>query len=122
MISIVKRIIIIVFFFELKYVDVKGSKIYYIDEGKGVLMLFIYGNFIFFYLWCNIIFYFINYVRCIVFDYIGMGKFDKLDIDYGFEDFFFYLEVFIEKLGLQDIILVIYDWGGIMGFYYVNIY
>lgn len=120
MISTAKRTITAAFPFESKYVEIKGSKIHYIDEGQGAPLLFIHGNPTSSYLWRNIIPHLTNHARCIALDHVGMGKSDKPDIDYGFEDSFSYLEAFIEKLGLKDITLVIHDWGGIMGFHYAN--
>ena len=106
--------------FESKYVEVKGSKIHYIDEGKGDPILFLHGNPTSSYLWRNIIPYMTSTGRCIALDHIGMGKSDKPDIKYGFTSTSNYLEGFIDKLGLQNITLVIHDWGSIMGFHYAN--
>lgn len=106
--------------FESKYLEVKGSKIHYIDEGQGDPILFIHGNPTSSYLWRNIIPHLSNQGRCIALDHIGMGKSDKPDINYGFADSFSYLEAFVEKLGLENITLVLHDWGGIMGFHYAN--
>ncbi len=108
--------------FESRYLEVKGSKIHYIDEGKGDPILFIHGNPTSSYLWRNIIPYMKDKGRCIALDHIGMGKSDKPDIDYGFKDSYDYLEAFIEKLGLKNITLVIHDWGGMMGFHYANLH
>ena len=108
--------------FQSKYVDVKGSKIHYIDEGEGDPILFIHGNPTSSYLWRNIIPYLQDKGRCIALDHIGMGKSDKPDIDYGFKDSYDYLEAFIEKLDLKNITLVIHDWGGMMGFHYANLH
>lgn len=106
--------------FESKYIEVKGSKIHYIDEGEGDPILFIHGNPTSSYLWRNVIPHLKNQGRCIALDHIGMGKSDKPDIEYGFKNSFEYLEGFIEKLGLKNISLVLHDWGGMMGFYYAN--
>ncbi|PCJ37839.1 MAG: haloalkane dehalogenase [Moraxellaceae bacterium] len=115
-----KSLISAKFPFESKYVEVKGSKMHYIDEGEGDVMLFIHGNPTSSYLWRNIIPHLTNQARCIALDHIGMGKSDKPDINYGFIDSYNYLEEFIEKLGLKNITLVIHDWGAMMGFHYAN--
>lgn len=115
-----KNVISAEFPFESKYVEVKGSKMHYIDEGEGDVMLFIHGNPTSSYLWRNIIPHLTNQARCIALDHIGMGKSDKPDINYGFIDSYNYLEEFIEKLGLKNITLVIHDWGAMMGFHYAN--
>ena len=107
--------------FESKYLEVKGSNIHYIDEGEGDPILFLHGNPTSSYLWRNIIPYMTSQGRCIAPDLIGMGKSDKPDIDYGFHDTYDYLNAFIEKLGLQNVTLVLHDWGSGMGFHYANL-
>lgn len=106
--------------FESRYMQIKGSKIHYIDEGEGSPVLFLHGNPTSSYLWRNIIPYLSDKARCIAPDLIGMGKSDKPDIDYGFDDSYEYLKAFIEKLDLKDITLVIHDWGSGLGFHYAN--
>ncbi len=63
--------------FESKYLDIKGSKIHYIDEGEGDPILFLHGNPTSNYLWRNIIPYVQSEGRCIAPDLIGMGKSTK---------------------------------------------
>ena len=106
--------------FESKYIDIKGSKIHYIDVGSGDPILFLHGNPTSSYLWRNIIPHLQPNARCIAPDLIGMGKSDKPDIAYTFEDHYEYLENFIEKLDLKNITLVIHDWGSGLGFHYAN--
>lgn len=106
--------------FESKYLQVKGSKIHYIDEGAGDPMLFIHGNPTSSYLWRNIIPHLSSQARCIAPDLIGMGKSDQPDIDYGFADSYDYLLGFIEQLELKQITLVLHDWGSGLGFHYAN--
>lgn len=108
--------------FESKYLDVKGSRIHYIEEGKGDPILFLHGNPTSSYLWRNIIPYLSNQARCIALDLIGMGKSAKPDLKYGFFDTYEYLEAFIEGLGLKNITLVLHDWGSALGFHYANLH
>jgi len=107
--------------FESKYLEVKGSKIHYIEEGEGDPILFLHGNPMSSYLWRNIIPHLTKQGRCIAPDLIGMGKSDKPDIDYGFHDTYAYLDAFIKKLELKNITLVLHDWGSGMGFHYANL-
>jgi haloalkane dehalogenase len=107
--------------FESKYIEVKGSKIHYIEEGNGDPILFLHGNPTSSYLWRNIIPYLTSHGRCIAPDLIGMGKSGKPDIDYGFHDTYAYLDAFIKELGLKNITLVLHDWGSGMGFHYANL-
>jgi haloalkane dehalogenase len=104
--------------FESHYVEVHGSRIHYIDEGAGDPILFLHGNPTSCYLWRNIIPYLTSEGRCLAMDLIGMGRSDKPDIEYRFFDHVKYVEGFIEALGLQNITLVMHDWGSALGFYY----
>ena len=104
--------------FESRYVDVKGSNMHYIDEGQGAPILFLHGNPTSSYLWRNVIPHLSSQGRCIAPDLIGMGKSDKPDIAYTYEDHYDYLTAFIENLGLKNITLVIHDWGSGLGFNY----
>ncbi len=114
--------------FEKKYVDVNGSKMAYVDEGTGPVVLFLHGNPTSSYLWRNIIPFVLDNIpavttqyRAIAPDLIGMGDSDKPDIDYTFADHAAYLDGFIETLGLQDITLVIHDWGSVLGMRYARL-
>jgi len=93
---------------------------HYIDIGKGSPILFLHGNPTSSYLWRNIIPYLQTKGRCIAPDLIGMGKSDKPDIDYTYDDHYKYLVSFIETLKLKNITLVIHDWGSGLGFRYAN--
>ncbi len=104
--------------FESKFVEVHGSKIHYVEQGAGDPVLFLHGNPTSSYLWRNIIPYGAQFGRAIAMDLIGMGTSDKPDLEYGFFDHYRYVEGFIEQMGLQNITLVIHDWGSALGFHY----
>lgn len=106
--------------FESKFVEVNGSKMHYVDVGSGDPILFLHGNPTSSYLWRNVIPHLQGQGRCIAPDLIGMGKSDKPNIPYKYEDHFDYLEKFIEALELKNITLVIHDWGSGLGFHYAN--
>ncbi|MFQ6011733.1 MAG: haloalkane dehalogenase, partial [Nitrososphaerales archaeon] len=106
--------------FKSKFAEINDSKMHYIDEGKGDPMLFIHGQPTSSYLWRNVIPHLKTKARCIALDLIGMGKSDKPDIEYTFEDHYDYLEKFIQKLKLKNVTLVIHDWGSGLGFHYAN--
>lgn len=114
------QIISPIFPFESKFIEIKGSKMHYVDVGKGDTILFLHGQPTSSYLWRNIIPHLQSNARCIAPDLIGMGKSDKPDIAYTYEDHYDYLEKFIEKLNLTNITLVIHDWGSGLGFHYAN--
>jgi len=106
--------------FESKFVDINGSKMHYVDVGKGDPILFLHGQPTSSYLWRNVIPYLQKNGRCIAPDLIGMGKSGKPDIAYTFDDHYDYLVKFIEKLNLKNITLVIHDWGSGLGFHYAK--
>lgn len=104
--------------FEAHYAEVRGSKMHYIDEGKGDPILFIHGNPAWSYLWRNVIPHLTSSGRCVAPDLIGMGRSGKPKIDYSFFDQVDYLEELIKKLKLRRITLVLHDWGTALGFHY----
>lgn len=108
--------------FQSKFLEVKASKIHYIEEGQGDPIIFLHGNPTSNYLWRNIIPYLSGLGQCIAPDLIGMGKSDKPDISYGFKDSYEYLEAFIEKMELKNITLILHDWGSGLGFHYANLH
>lgn len=106
--------------FESKFVEVNGQKIHYVEQGTGKPILFLHGNPTSSYLWRNIIPYAAQHGRAIAMDLIGMGKSGKPDLAYRFADHVPFVDGFIEALGLQDVTLVIHDWGSALGFHYAH--
>jgi hypothetical protein len=90
--------------FRSNFIEVHDSKIHYIDEGIGEPVLFLHGNPTSSYLWRNIIPHLKDNARFIAPDLIGMGKSDKPDIEYRFFGHVKYIEGFIDKMKLKDII------------------
>lgn len=104
--------------FESRYVDVLGAKMHYIEQGEGQTFLFLHGNPTWSYLWRNIIPPVSEIGRSVAPDLVGFGKSARPDMGYTFLEHYRYVEGFIEKMRLKDLILVIHDWGGALGFYY----
>jgi len=104
--------------FESKYIEVLASQLHYIDEGSGTTFLFLHGNPTSSYLWRNIIPFVSKNNRAIAVDLIGMGKSGKPDIDYLMMDHCQYIEAFIQKMNLKNIVLVLHDWGSFIGLKY----
>lgn len=103
--------------FESRYIAVHGSKMHYIDVGRGDPVLFLHGNPTSSYLWRNVIPHLSGQARCIAVDLIGMGKSDHPDIPYRYDDHYRYLCGFIDALGIgSNLTLVIHDWGSALGF------
>ena len=106
--------------FKPNFIEVNGSKMHYVDVGKGDPILFLHGQPTSSYLWRNIIPYLQDKARCIAPDLIGMGMSDKPNIAYTYHDHYAYLLQFIEKMELTNITLVIHDWGSGLGFHYAK--
>ncbi|MGB9357969.1 MAG: haloalkane dehalogenase [Acidimicrobiia bacterium] len=104
--------------YESHFVDVLGSQMHYVEEGSGNPVLFLHGNPTSSYLWRNIIPYAVPHGRAIAVDLIGMGRSDKPDLDYRFFDHATYLDGFVEALDLDNLTLVLHDWGSGLGFHY----
>ncbi|MEM6746196.1 MAG: haloalkane dehalogenase [Pseudomonadota bacterium] len=103
--------------YEYQFIDVMGSEMAYVEAGdpEGPPILLVHGNPTSSYLWRNIIPHLEERGRIIAVDLIGMGKSDKPDIAYRFRDHTEYFTGFVEAMGLDDIILVLHDWGGGIG-------
>lgn len=108
--------------FESKFLEVRGSRMHYVEQGEGDPVLFLHGNPTSSYLWRNIIPHVSGNARCIAPDLIGMGKSDKPDLEYRFFEHANYIEGFIDALGLTNITLVIHDWGSGLGFHFASLH
>jgi len=110
--------------YDSHYVTVGNSEIHYINESRfredDTVFLFLHGNPTSGYLWRNIIAQLKTLGRCVAPDLIGFGKSGKPDIDYSFEDHYEYIRNFILKLNLKNIVLVVHDWGGAIGFHFAR--
>jgi haloalkane dehalogenase len=104
--------------YESQYVEVLGSKMHFIEQGEGDPILMLHGNPTSSYLWRNVIPHVSPAGRVIAVDLIGMGKSDKPDIAYKLQDHIRYVDAFIETMGLENVVLVLHDWGGGVGFDY----
>ena len=104
-----------------KFIEIKGHKMAYIDEGHGAPIVFQHGNPTSSYLWRKVMPACIGLGRLIACDLIGMGDSDKLPNSgpdrYTYAEQREYLFALWEELGLdRDVVLVIHDWGSTLGF------
>jgi pimeloyl-ACP methyl ester carboxylesterase len=102
------------------YVEIDGWRQHYLDEGArdGLPVLLLHGQPDWSYLYRKMIPILVSAgYRAIAPDMIGMGRSDKpLDIHlHRVEQHIDWLQVFIEKLKLEDITLFCQDWGGLIG-------
>ncbi len=106
--------------YESKYVEVEGEKLHYIDQGEGQIFLFLHGNPTSSYLWRNVMRYVESSGRIIAVDNIGFGKSAQPELDYTYQTHYRFIEAFIRKLELSDLILVVHDWGSVIGLDYAR--
>ena len=98
------------------FVSFNDIQMHYVDEGEGETILALHGQPSWCYLYRKFIPVLINY-RFIAPDLLGFGKSDKLVgwKNYSFELHFESLVNLIDSLELNDITLVVQDWGGLLG-------
>lgn len=82
------------------------------DVGSGPAVVFLHGNPTSSRVWREVIPYVAERHRCLAPDLIGMGDSGKPEIAYRFTDHTRYLDEWFEALGLREVVLVGYDWGG----------
>lgn len=102
--------------FSPNYFHVNGQKLHYIDEGRGKTILFVHGTPSWSFEYRNIIKQLASSYRCIAPDHIGFGLSDKPEqYDYTTRNHSKTLEQFILEKNLQDLTLVVHDFGGPIG-------
>ncbi|MHA1994366.1 MAG: haloalkane dehalogenase [Candidatus Hodarchaeales archaeon] len=103
------------------YITINGLRIHYIDEGKGDVVLCLHGEPTYSYLYRKMIGPITNAnFRFISFDFVGFGRSDKYTLvdDYTYEMHYGTLSNFVDELNLDNITLVVQDWGGLIGLPY----
>ncbi len=111
--------------YEKKRATIRGKKMAYVDVGSGNPIVFLHGNPTSSYLWRNVIPHLEKMGRCIAPDLIGMGDSDKLDESgpgsYRFVEHREYLHALLAELSVvENVTLVIHDWGSALGFDWAN--
>lgn len=102
--------------FFANYFQVNNQKLHYIDEGQGEVILFVHGTPSWSFDFRNIIKDLKSNYRCIAIDHIGFGLSDKpKDYDYSTANHSKTLEKFITEKQLENITLVVHDFGGPIG-------
>lgn len=103
--------------FESNYHDINGHRLHYIDEGEGEILLFVHGTPSWSFDFRNVIKLLRTEYRCIAIDLIGFGLSDKPeDYDYSTINHSKTLEIFIRNKKLNNINLIVHDFGGPIGF------
>jgi len=102
--------------FTANYFDVEGHKLHYIDEGEGETVLFVHGTPSWSFDYRNVIKKLKRNYRCVAIDHIGFGLSDKPEYyDYSTQNHSKTLEKFVLEKQLDNITLVVHDFGGAIG-------
>ena len=89
------------------------GRLHYVDEGRGEPVLFVHGNPTWGFEHRRLIAHLSRTHRCIAVDHLGFGLSDKpADASYLPQLHAANLAALIEHLALDDITLVVHDWGG----------
>ena len=104
--------------YEKKRLALLDSEIAYVDEGAGPPIVLLHGNPTSSYLWRNVLPHLTPLGRCLAPDLIGMGDSGSMPSGtYRYQEHIAYLDAWFDALGLdQDLIFVLHDWGGALGF------
>src|SRR6266581_532273 len=99
------------------YHQVNNFEMHYVDEGMGEPLVFVHGDPTWGYLYRALIPPLSEQGRCIVPDHVGMGKSGAAPALYPYRlrHHIANLERLLLHLDLQQITLVLHDWGGPVG-------
>lgn len=103
--------------FKPHYMEIRGMRLHYVDEGKGEIILCLHGEPSWSYLYRKMITAMSPEYRVVAPDFFGFGKSDKFTErdEYSIKMHHDTLVSFIEELNLDNITLVCQDWGGLIG-------
>jgi len=103
--------------FESRYADVDGARVHYVDEGTGPPLLLLHGNPTWSFLYRDIIRGLRDRYRCLAVDYPGFGL-SRAAPGYGYTpaEHAGVLEQLVAQLDLDDVTMMVQDWGGPIGF------
>ena len=107
---------------EKQRVAVDGRQMAYVEHGEGRPIVFLHGNPTSSFLWRHVMAGCEGLGRLLAPDLIGMGDSDKLPdpgpASYRFVEHRHYLDGWFEAVGaVDDVVLVIHDWGSALGFH-----
>ena len=99
------------------YIEVNGLRIHYVDEGKGETILCLHGEPSWSFLYRKMITPMSEKHRVIAMDFVGFGRSDKFAEReaYTFNMHLDTLMGFIKAMDLEQITVVVQDWGGLIG-------
>ncbi|MEM9329375.1 MAG: alpha/beta fold hydrolase [Bacteroidota bacterium] len=102
--------------FESRYVRLEAGNMHYVEEGHGRTLLFVHGTPTWSFLYRDFIKALSKSYRCIAIDHLGFGLSEHPDLLPGTPQWHAKnLSEFMRKMDLQDITLVVHDFGGPIG-------
>ena len=105
--------------FESKHALIHGMRLHYVEHGSGPPALFLHGNPTWSYLWRNVLPEVGRTHRAIAVDLAGFGRSEHpRGFNYDFDEHAALLAGFIDHLELDDLSLLLHDWGGILGMHW----
>ena len=107
--------------FESNFTSLEPGRLHYVDEGEGRPILLLHGNPTWSFLYRDVIRDLSEEYRTIAPDYFGFGLSDKPRYwSYRPEDHAQIIAEFVDELGLEELTLVVHDWGGPIGLSYAE--
>ncbi|HLO32800.1 MAG TPA: alpha/beta fold hydrolase [Anaerolineales bacterium] len=102
--------------FQSRFMEIEGNQIHYVDEGRGPTLLLLHGNPTWSFLYRHIITHLSQRFRCVAVDYPGFGL-STARPGYSFkpQEHSTVIDRFVEALDLDEIGLMVQDWGGPIG-------
>lgn len=105
--------------FQPRFLEVDGGRMHYVDEGEGKPLVLVHGTPTWSFLFRHLIADLSRDHRVIAVDHIGFGLSDKPESwSYRPAEHAKNLATLVDRLGLEEITLVVHDFGGPIGLSY----
>ena len=105
--------------FKSHFIELNSHRLHYVDEGQGEVLLMLHGNPTWSFYYRNLIKGLRSQYRCVVPDHMGCGLSDKpQEYNYTLSQHIDNLDALVDHLSLDNITLVMHDWGGSIGMGY----
>ena len=102
--------------FDSRFLEIESHRMHYLDEGQGEPLLMLHGIPTWSFYYRNLIRGMRNQFRCVVPDHMGCGLSDKpQDYNYTLSQHIDNLAALVDHLNLDNLTLVMHDWGGSIG-------
>lgn len=105
--------------FRSRWIEIDGHRMHYLDEGEGPALVMVHGTPTWSFLYRSLIADLSSSYRVVAPDHLGFGLSEKPE-GWGYRpaDHARNLATLIERLGLEEVTLVVHDFGGPIGLSY----